>query len=45
MKLRLVTKLDKRNNTTSKNFDGDVILANCNVIAIFPIYGEFGAIQ
>ena len=45
MKLRLVTEFDKRNNKTSKNFDGDVMSANCNVIAIFPIYGEFGAIQ
>ena len=43
MKLGLVTKLDKRNKTTKK-FDEDVISANCDVIVIFPIYGQFGAI-
>ena len=38
MKLGPVTKLDKRNKTTSKKFDDDVISENCDVIAIFPIY-------
>ena len=42
MKLRPVTKLDK---TMSKKFDADVMLANCDVIVIFLIYGQFGAIQ
>ena len=43
MKLGPVTKLDKGNKTTSKN-DYDVMLENCDVIVIFPIYGQFGAI-
>ena len=43
MKLEPVTKLDKRNKTTSKNFDNDIMPENCDVIAIFPIYGQFGA--
>ena len=45
MKLGPVTKLDKRNKTTSKKFDDDFILENCDAIAIFPIYGQFGAIR
>ena len=45
MKLGRVTKLDKRNKTTSKKFDDDFILENCDAIAIFPIYGQFGAIR
>ena len=44
MKLELVTKPDKRNKATSKKFDDDVMLKNCYVIAIFPIYGQFGGI-
>ena len=43
MKLGQVTKLDKRNKTISKNFDNDVMSASCDVIVIFPIYGQFGA--
>ena len=39
MKLEPVTELDKRNK-----FDDDVMSENCDVIAIFPIYGQFGAI-
>ena len=45
MKLGPVTKLDKRNKTTSKRFYDDVMSTNCEVIVIFPIYGQFGAIQ
>ena len=45
MKLRPVTKLDKRNKATSKKLDDDVMLENCDVIAIFPIYGQTGAIR
>ena len=41
MKLGPVTKLHKRNETTSKKFDNDVISENSGVIVIFPIYGEF----
>ena len=43
MKIGAVTKLDKRNNTMSKNFDDDVTSTNCNVIGFFPIYDQFGA--
>ena len=35
-----VTKLDKRNKTTSKHFNDDDMLENCEVIFIFPIYGH-----
>ena len=45
LKLGPVSKLDKRNKTTSKKFDDDAMSANCNVILIFQIYGQFGAIQ
>ena len=34
MKLGPVAKLRKRNNATSKTFDDDVMLANCDVIVI-----------
>ena len=30
-----VTKLDKRNKTTSKIFDDDVMSKNCDVIVVF----------
>ena len=45
MKFGPVTKPEKKNKPTSKNFDDDVMSANCDVIVIFPIYGQFGAIQ
>ena len=45
MKLGPVTKLDKRNKTTSKKFDDDVMPENCDVIVFFWIYGQFGAIK
>ena len=45
MKLGLVTKPDKRNKTKSKRIEDDVMLGNCDVIAIFPIYSQFGAIR
>ena len=45
MKLGPVTKIDKRNKTTSKNFDDDVMSRNCDVIVIFRIFGKFGAVQ
>ena len=44
MKLGPVTKFDKRNKTTSKKFDHDVMSENWDVIVIFPILGLFGAI-
>ena len=36
--------LDKKNKTTLKKFDEDVMSENCDVIAIFPIFDQFGAI-
>ena len=45
MKLGPVTKRDKRNKATSKKIDDDVMSASCDVIVIFPIYGQFGAIR
>ena len=45
MKLGPVTKLDKRNKTTSKKFDVDVMSENCDVIVIFRIFGQFGAVR
>ena len=45
MKLGPVTKLDKRNKIVSKKFDDVVMSANCDVIVIFPIYGQFRAIR
>ena len=44
MKLGPVTKLDKRNKTTLKKFDDDVISETFDVIVIFLIYGQFGAV-
>ena len=44
MKLGTVTKLDKRNKTTSKKFEDGIMSVNYDVIVIFPIYGQFGAI-
>ena len=43
MKLGPVTILDKKNKAMSKKIDNDVMLENCDVIVIFPIYGQFGA--
>ena len=40
-----VTKLDKKNTKMSKKFDDEVMSVNCDVIMIFPIYGQFGAIR
>ena len=45
MKLGSVIKLDKKNTETSKKFDDDVMSANCDVIVIFPIYGQFALIR
>ena len=43
MKLGPVTKLEKRNKTLLKKIGDDVMSENYDVIAIFPIYGKFGA--
>ena len=45
IKLGEVTKLDKRNETTSKKFDDDVMSENCEVIVIFWIFNQFGEVQ
>ena len=44
MKFRPATKSDKRNKTTSQKFEHGAMSANCDVIVIFPIYGQFGVI-
>ena len=43
IKLRPLTKLDKKNKTMSKKIDNDVTLVNCDVIIIFSVYGQFEA--
>ena len=45
MKLGPETKPVTRNKTISKNFDNDVMSENCDIIIIFLIYGQFGAIR
>ena len=45
MKLGPVTKLGKKNKTTSKKLNDKVMLENCDVIVIFLIFVQFGAIQ
>ena len=44
MKLGPITKLTK-NKITPKNFEDDVMWGNCDVIVIFRIFGQFGAVQ
>ena len=43
MKLRPVSKFDKRNTAKSKRFDDDVMSANCSIIDLFRIYIKFRA--
>ena len=45
MKLGPVTKLGKKNKTTSKKLNDNVMLENYDVIVIFLIFVRFGAIQ
>ena len=45
MKLEPVTKLDKRNKTTSKKLEDDVMSENCDFVVIFFIFSQFGAVQ
>ena len=45
MTVGTVTRHDKRNIITSKKFGNDVISENCDVIAVFPICGQSGAIR
>ena len=44
MKLGPVIKIDKKNKTTSKEFDVDVMSENCDTIVIFRTFGQFGAV-
>ena len=44
MKLEPATKIDKRNKAMRKKIDDDGISVNFDVIIIFPIYSQFGAI-
>ena len=45
MKLGPVTKFDKRYKITSKNVDYDVMSVNFDVIVIFRIFSQFGAVR
>ena len=45
MKLGLVNKLDKASKATLKKIDVNVMSENCDVIAIFWIFGQFEAVQ
>ena len=45
MQLGPVTELCKRNKGTSKTFEDYIILENCDVIVIFPIYSQFKAFR
>ena len=44
MKFGAVTNFDKRKKTTSKKFDVDVLSKNYDVVVIFRIFGQFGAV-
>ena len=41
----ILTWIDKRNKTTSKKIDVDLMSENYDVIVIFRIFGQFGAIR
>ena len=45
MKLEPVTKLDKRNKTTTKKLEDDVMSENCDFVVIFLIFSQFGAVR
>ena len=45
MKLGPVTKYDKKNKTTAKKIDDDVMSEDCDVIVIFRIFCHFGAVH
>ena len=45
MKLEPVTKHDNRNKTRPKKFDVDIMLENCDVIVIFWVFAQFGAVR
>ena len=43
--MKAATKLDKRNTARLKKLNDDVMSRDCDVIVIFPSYGQFVAIQ
>ena len=45
MKFGPVTKFDKKNKTLPNSFDDNIMSEYCDVIVIFLIYGQFGAIR
>ena len=45
MKLGPVTKLEKKNKTTSRKLDVDVMSENHDVIVIFRLFVQFGAVR
>ena len=45
MKLGPVTKIDKRNKKTSSKFGDYAMSVNSDIIVIFPICSQFGAIR
>ena len=45
MKLGPVTKLDMKSKAPSKKCDYNIMAENYDLIVIFPLYGQFGAIQ
>ena len=42
MKFGPVTRFYERNKATSKKIEDNIMLKNCEVIAVFPIYSQFG---
>ena len=44
MKLGIVTKIDRSNKTRSKKFDDDFMSQNHDVIFLFQIYDQCGAV-
>ena len=45
MKLGPVAKLHKKNKTTSKKVDVEIMPGTCDVIVFFRIFGQFGAVR
>ena len=43
--MKAATKLDKRNTARLKKLNDDVMSRDCDVIVIFPSYGQFVGIQ
>ena len=43
--MKAATKLDKRNTARLKKLNDDVMSRDCDVIVIFPSYGQVVAIQ